>query len=218
MARLHHPSIVTAIDTGGASSPDDRGASLHYFVMEYLRGQDLQRLVHGSGPLPIEQACRWIGQIAAALVEAQRCQLVHRDLKPSNILITQEGRAKLLDFGLAVHRRNDTIFRGHIIGTLDYMAPEQFENAREVDSRADIYALGGVLHWCLTGKKPFPADQGQIYDFSKRYTTPAPSPRVHRPEVPREVDLLVRRMMMPHVVDRIDCPAEVLRVLRKFAQ
>ena len=218
VAKLHHPSIVTAIDTGGVSSPDDRGTVLHYFVMEYLRGQDLQRLIHGSGPLPIEQACRWIGQIAAALVEAQRNQLVHRDLKPSNILITHEGRAKLLDFGLAVHRRNDTVFRGHIIGTLDYMAPEQFENAREVDSRADIYALGGVLHWCLTGKKPFPAEQGQIYDFSKRFTTQAPSPRAHRPEVPREVDLLVRRMMMPYAVDRIDCPGEVLRVLKKFTQ
>src|SRR6185436_18266496 len=104
---------------GGATSPDDRGTVIHYFVMEYLRGQDLEHVVQSRGPLPIAMACRFAVQIASALAQANRFQLVHRDLKPSNVLVTEEGQAKLLDFGLAYRRSVGQTASGHIVGTLD---------------------------------------------------------------------------------------------------
>lgn len=213
IARLRHPNVVAAIDLGGATSPDDRGTVLHYFVMEYLRGQDLERLVHKRGPLPIVEACRWAGQIASALTEAHRHRLVHRDLKPSNVLITEDGNAKLLDFGLAYRRNIDQNTTGHIVGTLDYMAPEQFENPYAVDIRADLYSLGGVLYWCLTGKKPFPSAGNDIYDFSQRLFMPSPSPRKLRPEVPEILDTVVRRLLQLNPHNRFASPHEVQKAL-----
>ncbi len=213
IAKLRHPNVVAALDLGGATCPDDRGTVLHYFVMEYLRGQDLERRVHARGPLSIADACRWCGQIASALAEAQRHQVVHRDLKPSNVLITEEGDAKLLDFGLAYRRSAGKNAAGHIVGTLDYMAPEQFENPYAVDLRADLYSLGGVLYWCLTGKKPFPSAGHDIYDFSQRLFLPAPSPRTLRPEVPEALDNVVRRLLQLNPSDRFGSPKEVVHLL-----
>jgi serine/threonine protein kinase len=218
VARLSHPHIVAAIDIGGASRPDDGGTVLHYFVMEYLRGLDLQRLVRDDGPLSLVQACLWCGQIASALAEAQRHGLVHRDIKPSNIIIKDDGRAKLLDFGLAFFDSQNTDASGSIVGTIDYMAPEQFENPYGVDHRADLYSLGAVLYWCLTGQPPFPTDGSRIVDFSTRLTAVPPSVRKHRPELPRSIDLLIRRLLMLHPDDRIDSARDVVHVLRKFAE
>lgn len=217
VSRLSHPNIVAAIDVGGATDPDDQGATLHYYVMEYVRGADLERMVQQHGPLPIEDVCLWGSQIALALAEAQRHRMVHRDVKPSNVIIGQDGRAKLLDFGLALCRTpGDASAGGHIVGTLDYMAPEQFEDPLNVDTRADVYSLGAVLFWCLTGRKPFPSAGRHFYDFSIRLTSPAPSPRALRPDLPRPLDLLVRRMLMLHRHDRIDSPREVAHVLERF--
>lgn len=218
IARLRHPNIVAAIDIGGATSPDDRGTVLHYFVMEYLRGQDLERLVHDRGPLPVVDICRWGAQVSAGLVEAHRHQLVHRDLKPSNVLIHEDGNAKLLDFGLAYHRAGGQNASGHIVGTLDYMAPEQFENPYAVDIRADLYSLGGVLYWCLTGKKPFPSGGQDIYDFSQRLFLPAPSPRKLRPQIPEVLDTVVRRLLQLNPADRFANPLEVMHLLKAVAQ
>lgn len=214
IARLRHPHVVAAIDLGGATCPDDRGTILHYFVMEYLRGQDLERIVHSRGPLPIADSCRWAGQIAAGLAEAHRHQLVHRDLKPSNVLIHEDNNAKLLDFGLAYRRSSDHHASGHIVGTLDYMAPEQFENPYAVDIRADLYSLGGVLYWCLTGKKPFPYSGQDIYDFSQRLYMPAPSPRKLRPEIPEVLNTVVRRLLQLNPNDRFSSPLEVMHLLK----
>jgi serine/threonine protein kinase len=218
VARLSHPHIVAAIDVGGASRPDDAGTVLHYFVMEYLRGVDLQRLVADDGPLSLVQASLWCGQIASALAEAQRHGLVHRDIKPSNIVIKEDGRAKLLDFGLAFFDSQNSDASGSIVGTIDYMAPEQFENPYGIDHRADLYSLGAVLYWCLTGEPPFPTDGGRIVDFTARLTAEPPSLRKHRPELPRSIDLLVRRLLMLHPDDRIDSARDVVHVLRKFAE
>jgi serine/threonine protein kinase len=101
VARLHHPNIVAAIDSGKAGAPGPDGPRLRYFVMEYVPGQDLEEYILANGPLPPTRACDVIHQIAGALVEAHRFDLVHRDIKPSNILLTPEEQAKLLDFGLA---------------------------------------------------------------------------------------------------------------------
>lgn len=217
VARLSHPHIVAPIDVGGAAAVGEEGTVLHYFVMEYLSGHDLEQHVRLRGAPSIEEACRWGSQVASALVEAQRHRLVHRDLKPANVLITHDGRAKLLDFGLALHTSADLPGTGHIVGTVDYMAPEQFDDPYRIDGRADLYSLGGVLFFALTGRKPFPGEGRDFVDFHQRLTLPPPSPRLLRPEVPRVVDMLVRRLLMLRPEDRLDSPYDAARVLRKFA-
>jgi serine/threonine protein kinase len=155
VAQLQHPNIVAATDAGKCCNPDSPTSILHYFVMEYVPGQDLEAAVQDSGPLAPAKACDLIHQVASALAEANKHHLVHRDIKPSNIRVTPEGQAKLLDFGLARHMRTRMTEPGTILGTLDFMAPEQAKDAGSVDIRADIYGLGGTLFWCLTGQLPF---------------------------------------------------------------
>src|SRR5262249_38270706 len=144
-----------------------RQDNIDYLVMEYLEGETLHaRLV--SGPLPVEQALRYAGQIAEALAEAHRHGICHRDLKPGNIMLTKSG-AKLLDFGLAKLRESghqtsdltamptrtrDLTQKGTILGTLQYMSPEQLEG-EEADARSDIFSFGAVLYEMVTGRKAF---------------------------------------------------------------
>src|SRR5262249_41510594 len=145
-----------------------------------VEGYDLDQIVERHGPLPPVQACDIIHQTACALGEAHKHQLVHRDIKPSNILVTSEQQAKLLDFGLALcydHRLTDP---GTVLGTLDYLAPEQAKDASSVDIRADLYSLGGTLFWCLTGRTPFPAQGNMVQELSERLNQPPPSVRTWR--------------------------------------
>ena len=142
VAQLQHPNIVAAIDAGEAAGTNPDDPTLHYFVMEYVPGQDLEQLVEQQGPLPVAKACDFAHQIASALAEPHKHNLVHRDLKPSNVLITPDEQAKLLDFGLARHFRHRHTEPGTLLGTLDYMAPEQAQDAASVDIRADIYSPG----------------------------------------------------------------------------
>ena len=140
VAQLQHPNIVAAMDAGRISGPDS--PTLRYFVMEFVPGQDLEEYVNATGPISSAKACDIIHQIAAALAEAHKHNLVHRDIKPANIRLTPDGQAKLLDFGLARHFTNRMTEPGTVLGTLDFMAPEQTCDAGSVDIRADIYALG----------------------------------------------------------------------------
>jgi serine/threonine protein kinase len=157
VAQLRHPNIVQALDAGEIPPPDSESPALCYYVMEFVQGQDLETLVSQQGPLPIGQACEIVYQVASALHEIHCHRLVHRDIKPSNIILTAEGKAKLLDFGLVRHLRHRVTEVGTVLGTIDYMAPEQASDASSVDIRADIYSLGGTLFWCLTGRQPFPS-------------------------------------------------------------
>src|SRR3954468_6526334 len=154
--RLRHHNIVSAMDAGRAFSPDPDGPVLWYLVMEYVPGEDVDAYVRGRGALPVPQACNLIHQIACALAETSKLNLVHRDIKPSNILVTPEEQAKLLDFGLSRHVPTKLTQPGTVLGTIDFMAPEQARDASTVDVRADLYSLGGTLFWCLTGQLPFP--------------------------------------------------------------
>ena len=157
VAQLQHPNIVAAMDAGKTSAAGH--PTLRYFVMELVPGQDLEEYVNATGPISPAQACDIIHQVAAALVEADKHDLVHRDIKPANIRLTPDGQAKLLDFGLTRQFATRMTEPGTVLGTVDFMAPEQTLDAGSVDIRADIYALGGTLFWCLTGKTPFPAQR-----------------------------------------------------------
>jgi len=215
VSRLRHPNIVTALDAGEVIAPDGEGG-LHYYVMEYVEGQDLERLVEQHGPLPIHKACDYAYQIASALHEAHKHHLVHRDIKPSNIIITPEDQAKLLDFGLVRHFEHRLTEPGTILGTVDYIAPEQARDASTVDIRADIYGLGATLFWCLTGRTPFPSKGNLVQDLAARQTQAAPAVRTYRPEVKPELEAVVTRLMAVNPDDRYPTPQAVMAALFSF--
>lgn len=214
VAQLQHPNIVAAMDAGTTTGPD--GASLRYFVMELVPGQDLEEYVVSSGPLSQESACDVIHQVAAALAESHKHNLVHRDIKPSNVRLNPDGQAKLLDFGLARHFTYRMTEPGTVLGTLDFMAPEQIGDAGSVDIRADIFALGGTLYWCLTGRTPFESKGNVIQQIAHRQTQVPPSLLKWRPEISPDLDKIVMRMMALHPDDRFASPQEVMQALLPF--
>lgn len=216
IAQLQHPNIVAAFDAGEVYDTETGGPTLYFFVMEYVPGQDLEELVHSQGPLLPSKACDLMHQIASALAEAHKHKLVHRDIKPSNIQVTPEGQAKLLDFGLARRFCSELTEPGTLLGTLDYMAPEQAQDASQVDIRADLYALGGTLYFCLTGKPPFPSSGHCIQDLTARLHQEPPSVRAERPEVPAELDAVLRKLLACRPEDRYDSPQAVMHALRPF--
>jgi response regulator RpfG family c-di-GMP phosphodiesterase len=217
IGQLRHPNIVSAIDAGDVPSVDPDVGTLHYFVMEYLPGQDLEALIHDNGPIAPEKACQLAHQIADALLEAHRQKLIHRDIKPSNILVTPEWSAKLLDFGLARTRARMTE-PGSVLGTLGYMAPEQAQDATTVDERADIYSLGATLFWALTGQDPFPLTSNVVQDLEQRLHKPPPSARALRPQVPAELDSVVAKMMAVAPAERYRTAQAVMRALLPFIE
>ena len=185
--------------------------------MEYVAGEDLDQRVRRAGALPPAETCHLICQIASALEEAHRHDLIHRDIKPSNILVTPEGQAKLLDFGLARQYHDRRITQpGTVIGSLDYMAPEQAGADAGVDHRADIYALGGTLYWCLTGKAPFPPRTTLAEEIAARQTQQPPSLRRLRPDLPVELDAVLARMMALRPEDRYPTSQGVMSALLPF--
>jgi response regulator RpfG family c-di-GMP phosphodiesterase len=218
VGQLRHPNIVSAIDAGEVRSADPDAEVLHYFVMEYLPGQDLEALITSDGPLAADRACHFAHQVADALVEAHRRGLIHRDIKPSNVLVTPEGSAKLLDFGLARNFRARLTEPGSVLGTIGYMAPEQAQDATKVDVRADVYSLGATLFWCLTGRDPFPLTANVAQDLVQRLTQPPPSARAHRPELPAALDAVVAKMMAVKPEERYPDAQAVMRALLPFLE
>jgi response regulator RpfG family c-di-GMP phosphodiesterase len=219
IAQLRHPNIVAAIDAGEEKTQDPDTPILYYFAMEYVPGKDLESMVVEDGPMPPGRACGLLYQVADALTEAHRHGLIHRDIKPSNVLVTPEGQAKLLDFGLALRPRVTVRVTdpGAVLGTVGYMAPEQAQDARTVDHRADIYALGCTLFWCLTGGDPFAVQPGTLaQDLVRRMTQAPPSARASRPDLPPELDGIVARMMAVRPEDRYPSADAVMRVLLPF--
>jgi response regulator RpfG family c-di-GMP phosphodiesterase/serine/threonine protein kinase len=216
IARLRHPNIVTALDAGRAYSPDPDGPVLWYLVMEYVPGHDLDDLILSRGALPVARACNLMHQVASALAETHKCNLVHRDIKPSNVLVTPEDQAKLLDFGLSRRLDHRQTQPGTVLGTLDFMAPEQARDASSVDVRADIYGLGGTLYWCLTGELPFPDSGNAAECLIRRLTQEPPSIRKVSRELPAGLDAVVRRMMALKPEDRYQTPEAVTRALLPF--
>jgi response regulator RpfG family c-di-GMP phosphodiesterase len=218
VARLRHPNIVAAMDAGRVISSNPDQPTLQYLVMEYVAGQDLEEHVNANGPQSVARACNFIHQIASALAETNKFQLVHRDVKPSNIIVTPEDQAKLLDFGLARSFDTRLTQAGTLLGTIDFMAPEQAKDASSADIRADIYGLGGTLYWCLTGNLPFPLSENQsaAEGILQRLHQPPPSLRAACPAASAELDSVVQRMMAIDPDDRFATPQAVMRAMLTF--
>jgi response regulator RpfG family c-di-GMP phosphodiesterase/tRNA A-37 threonylcarbamoyl transferase component Bud32 len=215
LAKIRHPNIVAALDAGHRKAAEHETHQLHYLVMKYITGTNLEELV-AREPLTVARACELVYQIAGALDETHRCQLIHRDIKPSNILVTPDNVAKLLDFGLALHFGRRLTNPGTLLGTLSYMAPEQAVDSANVDIRADIFGLGATLFFCLTGKPPF-ASQGSVtQQVASRLIQPAPELHALRAEVPAELDKVIRRMMAHDCDERLPTPQAVMRALLPF--
>jgi len=232
-AQLTHPNIVLAYDAGEFGDH-------HFFAMEYVEGVNLRQRVMESGPLPVKATCNYIRQAARGLHHAYERGLVHRDIKPANLLITwvvpvvpkdceqvllTAGRAalKILDFGLALlHRPTDDSRNpggmttdGRVVGTADYMAPEQWMNAHNVDIRADLYSLGCTFYFLLTGHVPFPTKEPMEKMLKHHMDEPEPIEN-RRPDVPAELAAMIRRLMAKKPEQRFQRPAELAEALSQF--
>ena len=212
-ASLTHPNIVTVYEA-------EQAGETYFLVMEYLAGTDLLRLVQKLGPLPVAEACEWVRQAAAGLQYIHERGLVHRDIKPSNLFLVGDQQVKILDLGLAVLRTEDKrgsglTEQGQILGTIDYMAPEQWEDSRAVDIRADIYSLGCSFYHLLAGKPPFDSEEHSslMKQMWAHALAPVPPLRERRPDVPEHLTAVLDRMLAKKPADRFGTPAEVAAAL-----
>jgi serine/threonine protein kinase len=183
--------------------------------MEYIAGQSLYRLVTTHGPLPVGRAARLFAQVAAGLGHAHEQGLIHRDLKPSNVMISPRDHVKVLDLGLAlvmgevVEDQRVVGGKGYVVGTMDYIAPEQTEDATAVDARSDLYALGCTLYFALTGQPPFPG--GDAHTKMRRHREEAPPPLAElNPLVPAGFAAVVQLLLAKRPEER-PASAEVVR-------
>jgi uncharacterized protein (TIGR03067 family) len=212
-ARLNHPNIVTAFDA-------EQAGATHLLAMEYVEGVTLADLLRQGGTLPVTGACDAIRQAALGLQHAFDRGLIHRDLKPHNLMRTADGTVKILDFGLAVladgARGADGLTGDNIVlGTPDYIAPEQAEDSHAADVRSDIYSLGCSLYHLLTGRVPFPGESVLRKLDGHRMHQPVPIQTI-RPEVPAALATIVAKMMAKKPGDRFQTPEEVAAALTPF--
>jgi serine/threonine protein kinase len=212
-AKLNHPNIVISYDA-------EQAGRLHFLVMEFVEGVDLGWVVEKQGPLPVPTACDYLRQAALGLQHAHELGMVHRDIKPENLMLTNKGEVKILDFGLArfaseTSKRGNLTESGSLMGTPDYMAPEQADDARRADIRADIYSLGCVLYFLLTGQAPFPK-HGLIAKVMAHREETAKPVASFRKDVPTNLTAVVERMMAKNPAKRLQTPAEVAQALMPF--
>jgi serine/threonine-protein kinase len=233
-AQLLHPNVVTLYDA-------DEVDGLHYIAMEYVEGIDLARLVEKSGALGLGQACDFVRQAALGLQHAYEAGLVHRDIKPSNLLLSRRpasdsgqspvpaarksvlnafGQIKVLDLGLArlscsLHEDGPASAitqQGTVLGTPDYISPEQARNPHTVDVRADLYSLGCTFYFLLTSQPPFPQGTAVEKLLKHQLDTARPAEEL-RPGLPADVATVVRRLMAKNPADRYQTPLEVASAL-----
>ncbi|MFM8932387.1 MAG: serine/threonine-protein kinase [Gemmataceae bacterium] len=210
-SKLHHPNLVTAHDAWMTSVP-------FFLVFEFIEGPTLATLVRARGPLPVGLACEYTRQAALGLAHAHERGLVHRDIKPGNLMLklgenpAEPGIVKICDFGLArlrpgwqgqdpVGGDSAELHSESIIGTPDYLAPEQARSLQDADARADIYSLGCTLYFLLTGQPPYPGES-TLEKVIRHGTEPIPDPRLARPDIPDGVVRILRDMMAKDPVQR----------------
>lgn len=214
-ARLAHPNIVMAYDA-------EQAGDLHLLVMEFIDGTNLTQQIERHGRLPVAEACDCVRQALLGLQHAHERGMVHRDLKPSNLMRTSEGVVKILDLGLARWTREGRpegglTQTGIVMGTVDYMAPEQADSARQADIRADIYSLGCTLYHLLTGQPPFTTGSLREKLAYHQHEDPPPIDR-SRSDIPPGLNKVVRKMMAKRPQDRFQTPADAAAALLPFSR
>lgn len=226
-AKLSHPNVVTAYDA-------EQAGDAHFLAMEYVDGIDLRKVIETRGELQVGEACDYVRQAAVGLQHAFESGMIHRDIKPHNLMLTESGQIKILDFGLArfvTETSPETVWGGSssdgetgapqlttpgtVMGTPDYLAPEQADDPHSADIRADIYSLGCTLHMLLTGQAPF-HDAASGDKAAAHTEQQAPLIARFRTDVPSELETVVRRMIAKAPKDRYQTPAEVVEALSPY--
>lgn len=198
--KVSHPHIAQTHEVGVSQG-------VNYIAMEYIPGKSLFQLVNGQGPLPVPRAAHLFAEVAAALEHAHGLGLIHRDLKPSNIMVTPNDHAKVLDLGLALVKGEvlediEVVGgKGYVVGSVDYMAPEQTHDATQVDARSDLYALGCCLYFALTGKPPFPGGKTRDKVNAQRQQEPDPI-QWRNPAIPDKFAGLIHKLLAKKPEDR----------------
>jgi serine/threonine-protein kinase len=235
---LNHPNVIKTYDA-------NQIGAVHYFAMEFVEGIDLDKFVKVSGPLPVGQACDFIRQVAQGLQHAHQLGLVHRDIKPANLFLVnppEQGRqlapaalgprrgpdavVKILDWGLArlmprpgeksaLSQAASDAEKGMLIGTADFIAPEQARDASLVDTRADIYSLGCTFYYLLTGHPTFTGSSLMQKLLHHQQTEPPPIQSV-REDVPDDVAAMIHKMLAKNPEDRYQIPLMLIAPLRRF--
>jgi eukaryotic-like serine/threonine-protein kinase len=208
-AGLSHPNIVSIYDRGEAEGT-------YYIAMEYLDGRSLKELIVGRGPAPVKTAIDYARQILAAIGFAHKHGIVHRDIKPHNVLVSPEGRLKVTDFGIARSGASQMTEVGSIIGTAQYLSPEQARGA-PVDQTSDLYSVGVVLYEMLTGQVPFTGDTP--LEIAMKHLSEVPKPPSElRPEVPHDLDSVVLRALAKDPSERYQSAEEMDADLARVAE
>jgi beta-lactam-binding protein with PASTA domain len=208
-AGLSHPNIVSIYDRGEAEGT-------YYIAMEFLDGRSLKELIVGRGPAPVKIAIDYARQILAAVGAAHRHGIVHRDIKPHNVLVGGEGRLKVTDFGIARSGASQMTEVGSIIGTAQYLSPEQARGA-PVDQTSDLYSVGVVLYEMLTGQVPFTGDTP--LEIAMKHLSEVPTPPSElRPEVPHDLDSVVLRALAKEPSERYQSAEEMDADLARVAE
>lgn len=213
IASLNHPNVVRAHDI-------DNQGDTHYIVMEYVDGDDLQTIVKKKGPMAFDKVADYIAQAAHGLQHAHDVGLIHRDVKPANVLINSKGKVKLLDLGLALFADDEQAsltmdFNDKVLGTADYLAPEQALNSHKVDHRADLYGLGCTMYFLLVGHAPFP--DGTIAQRIAKHQREMPKEvRKLRPECPGELEGICWKLMQKDPKFRYSSAAQAAQVLEAW--
>lgn len=214
VAALDHPNLVRAHDAG-------QEGTKHFLVMEYVDGSSLQDVVTKTGPLPAGRALSYLRQAALGLQHAHEHGLIHRDIKPANLLLDRRGQVKVLDLGLACFSGDarDNLTRdleaGAVLGTVDYISPEQAMDTHTADARSDIYSLGFTGYFLLTGKQPFGTGTAAQKLVSHQMREPPPL-RELRPEIKKEVAAVLAKMYAKRPEDRFQTAREVAEALKPF--
>ena len=215
---IDHPNVVRAFDA-------DEVDGVHFLVMEFVDGVDLSAMLKQLGPLSVAHACSMIRMAAVGLSQIHQAGMVHRDVKPGNLMLSKEGQVKILDLGLALLNPShspvddDLSSASQLMGTVDYMSPEQADNTHEVDFRTDIYGLGATLFALLTGRSPLgDRQQTLMQKLSVLANEPAPSPLRYRADIPEELAEFVTAMLNRDPSLRPASAAEVAVALEPYAR
>ena len=218
VASMNHSNIVRAYDV---DKQTESGTDIHFLVMEYVEGRNIEQIVKEQGPLDYVAAVDYIRQAADGLGHAHQSGMVHRDVKPGNLLIDSTSVVKLLDLGLARFFKTsdeESLTIKHdekVLGTADYLAPEQAVDSHQVDARADIYSLGCTLYFALTGHPPF-TDGTLVQRLLAHQTKSPPSVRYERPDIDEDLLQILDKMMAKKAADRYQTAADVSEALARW--